>query len=68
MLKTQKIFKSERHNGFTEVINQIDLSSNDEYKTFLNKLFHDIKYASFLFDQIPKFLTLNIHKEYAHLF
>ena len=31
MLKTQKIFKSERHNDFTEVINKTDLSSNDEY-------------------------------------
>ena len=68
MLKTQKIFKSERHNDFTEVINKTDLSSNDEYKTFSNKLFHDIKYDSFLFDQISKFSILNIHKEYAHLF
>ena len=30
-------------------------------------LFCDINYAS-LYDQIPKLLTLNIHKEYAHLF
>ena len=68
MLKTQKIFKSGRHNGFTEVTNKIALSSNDEYKTFSYKLFHDIKYASFLFGQIPKFLALNIHKGCAHLF
>ena len=30
MLKTQKRFKSERHNAFTEEINKIDLSSNDD--------------------------------------
>ena len=30
MLKTQKIFKSERHNGFTEEIKEIALSSNDD--------------------------------------
>ena len=30
ILKTQKRFKSERHNVFTEEINKIDLSSNDD--------------------------------------
>ena len=29
-LKTQQRFKSERHNGFTEEINKIALSSNDD--------------------------------------
>ena len=29
MLKTQRRFKSERHNVFTEEINKIDLGSND---------------------------------------
>ena len=32
MLKTQERFKSERHSGFTEKINNIDLSSNDDKK------------------------------------
>ena len=32
ILKTQKRFKSERHNVFTEEINKIDLSSNDDKK------------------------------------
>ena len=30
ILKTQHIFKSERHNVFTEEFNKIDLSSNDD--------------------------------------
>ena len=30
MLKTQERFKSERHSGFAEKINNIDLSSNDD--------------------------------------
>ena len=30
MLKTQQRFKSERHNVFTEKINKIALSSNDD--------------------------------------
>ena len=30
MLKTQEKFKSERHNVFTEEINRIALSSNDD--------------------------------------
>ena len=30
MLKTQRRFKSERHNVFTEEINKIDLGSNDD--------------------------------------
>ena len=30
MLKLQQRFKSERHNVFTEVINKIALSSNDD--------------------------------------
>ena len=30
ILKTQQIFKSERHNVFAEVINKIALSSNDD--------------------------------------
>ena len=30
MLKTQRIFKSERHKVFTEEINKIDLGSNDD--------------------------------------
>ena len=30
ILKTQKRFKSERHNFFTEAINKIDLSRNDD--------------------------------------
>ena len=30
ILKTQKRFKSERHNVFTEEIKKIDLSSNDD--------------------------------------
>ena len=30
ILKTQQRFKSERHNVFTEEINQISLSSNDD--------------------------------------
>ena len=30
ILKTQKIFKSERHNVFTEEINKITLSSYDD--------------------------------------
>ena len=30
MLKTQQIFRSEKHNGFTEEINKIALSSNDD--------------------------------------
>ena len=30
MLKIQQRFKSERHNVFTEVINKIALSSNDD--------------------------------------
>ena len=30
MLKTQQWFKSERHNVFTEEINKIALSSNDD--------------------------------------
>ena len=30
ILKTQQIFKSERHNVFTEAINQTALSSNDD--------------------------------------
>ena len=38
------------------------------HKTFSYSLFHDIKYACFLYDKIAKFLTLNIHKEYSHLF
>ena len=29
MLKTQKIFKSKRHNIFTEEVNKVALSSND---------------------------------------
>ena len=32
MLKTQQRFKSERHNIFTEEINRIALSSNDDKK------------------------------------
>ena len=32
ILKTQQRFKSERHNVFTEVINKIALSSNDDKK------------------------------------
>ena len=32
VLKTQQIFKSERHNVFTEEINKITLSSNDDKK------------------------------------
>ena len=31
--KTQKIFKSERHNVFTEKINMISVSSNNEKKS-----------------------------------
>ena len=30
MLKTQQRFKSERHNIFTEVLDKIALSSNDD--------------------------------------
>ena len=30
ILKTQQRFKSERHNVFTEVINKIALSTNDD--------------------------------------
>ena len=30
ILKTQQIFKSERHNAFTEEMNKIALSSNDD--------------------------------------
>ena len=30
ILKTQRRFKNERHNVFTEEINKIDLSSNDD--------------------------------------
>ena len=30
ILKTQRRFKSERHNAFTEEINKIALSSNDD--------------------------------------
>ena len=30
MLQTQQRFKSERHNVFTEEINKISLSSNDD--------------------------------------
>ena len=30
MLKTQQTFKSEKHNVFTEEINKIALSSNDD--------------------------------------
>ena len=30
MLKTQQRFKSEKHNVFTEGINKIDLSSNND--------------------------------------
>ena len=30
MLKTQKIFKSEKHNVFTKEFNKIALSSNDD--------------------------------------
>ena len=30
MLKIQQMFKSERHNVFTEEINKTDLSSNDD--------------------------------------
>ena len=30
ILKRQQRFKSERHHVFTEVINKIDLSSNDD--------------------------------------
>ena len=37
-------------------------------KTFSYNLFHNIKYVYFLFDQILKLLTLNIYKEYDHLF
>ena len=32
VLKTQQRFKSERHNVFTEEINKISLSSNDDKK------------------------------------
>ena len=39
-----------------------------KYKTFSYNLFHDIKCACFPYDEIPKLLTLNIHKEYVHLF
>ena len=30
MLKTQQRFKSEKHNVFTEVVNKVALSSNDD--------------------------------------
>ena len=30
MLKAQQIFRSEKHNAFTEEINKIALSSNDD--------------------------------------
>ena len=36
MLKTQRIFKSERHKVFTEEINKIDLGSN--YDKIMNQL------------------------------
>ena len=38
------------------------------HKTFLYSLFHHIKYVCFLCDQMPKFFTLNIRKEYATQF
>ena len=47
MLKTQKIFKSERHNGFTEVINQIDLSSLKEVQNFFIQVFKRYKVCLF---------------------
>ena len=37
-------------------------------KTFKYNLFYDIKYVCFLYDQMNKFLPLNIRKVYAHLF
>ena len=36
ILKTQQRFKSERHNVFTEEIDKIDLSSNDDKKNAVN--------------------------------
>ena len=39
-----------------------------KHKTFSYNLFHIIKYVYLLFDQTPKLLALNIHKEYIHLF
>ena len=38
------------------------------HKTFSYNLPHDIKYACFPYDQMTKLLTLNIRKQYAHLF
>ena len=38
-----------------------------ELQNFSCNIFHGIKYVCFLRDQMPKLLTLNIHKEYAHL-
>ena len=37
-------------------------------KTFSYSIFHEIKYVCFLCDQMPKILTLNIYRKYAHLF
>ena len=36
ILKTKQRFKSERHNVFTEEINKIALSSNDDKKNTIN--------------------------------
>ena len=36
-------------------------------KTFSNNLSRNIKCVCFLCDQMPKWLLLNIHKEYAHV-
>ena len=37
ILKAQKSIKSERHNVFTEVINKIDLSLNNDNKNAMNE-------------------------------
>ena len=38
MLKIQQIFKSERHNVFTDKVNKIALSSNDDKNNAINWL------------------------------
>ena len=50
-------------------INYIFRVSLKNSENFFNTIFSAIiKYAYFLYDQMPKLLPLNISKEYAHLF
>ena len=61
LLLTVTFFSFQNHLYFLRV-------ALKKYKTFSYNLFNNIKHDCFLYDQITKLLTLNICKEYAHLF